>query len=148
MWGEQVLHEMRRAFPRKLWWKRENFLHMFENDHYCARLVTIGNVFAVFTFGMTREEPEKALGKLPDGCKVMHLYYLFLAPQFREQGHGYQMREDFIRQAKESGYHILTSFAKVGLSLHNVMKSGAEKIQRKQNFYGTGEAYYLTAMDL
>ena len=147
-WKDKVLRVMRRAFPRKLWWTEKNFSNMFREDRYIARLVIVGDEFAGFTFGMWDEEPEKELGNLPKECQVAHLYYLFLKPELRHQGIGYEMRNDFVRVAQSLGYKKLSSFVRSGPALRNAQKTGAKVIGERKNFYGTGDTYYLTALDL
>ena len=147
-WAPFVLHYMRRAFPRKLWWTSKNFLSMFDEGRYIARVATVNDEFAGFIFGIAAENPESIIGKIPDGQRLMHAYYLFLAPEFRSQGLGTRMLAEFITYAKRFGYHKLSAFAKVGPSLHNVKKLGMTELEVKKNFYDTGDTYVLCAMDL
>ena len=117
-WEPFVLHYMRRAFPRKLWWTKKNFEWMFDEGRYIARVATVHGKFAGFIFGIAQDEPEKALGKIPEGQKVMHAYYLFLAPEFRSQGLGTHMLAEFIAYAKRNPGRLNMASSGNGTSIH------------------------------
>ena len=95
-WSRVVLSAMHEAFPKEVWWTKGDFRQAWKAGEYIARLATVGGEFAGFTFGIGEDEPEKALGVLPASCRVIHLYYIFLDPKFRDQGHGTAMLGEFI----------------------------------------------------
>ena len=86
-WKPEVLHAMRRTFPRKLWWRPEYFDEAWSEQPYIARVGTINNEFAGFAFGLD-VPPVKELGKMPTDTSFMHFYYLFIKPDIQGHGHG------------------------------------------------------------
>ena len=83
-WAPEILQMMHKLFPRKLWWLSKDYEKCLENEKYIARLATVNNYFVGFAWGL-RVQPQEEL-KVEGDCKVMHLFYLFIAYDFIRTG--------------------------------------------------------------
>ena len=146
-WSLIVLKTMRQVFTHRLWWTAKDFDKCLESEKYIFRLATIKNKFVGFAFGFM-VQPEKELGKMPDGSKVIHLFYLFIDPSFQGNGYGFELLKDFAWQSKKREFSKLTGMVKQGKSLANRHKLGTKELRVDKNYDNTGETYIFCVTDL